>query len=106
VYDASTKRSLAQILEMMCKLAISLTNVIMLVYPSSDCPDLSIVAEQKGENALQRTVACKLDLTRWFENASVTFPLLACLRHGHESLILYTNLMYIYYQSVKFLVAQ
>ena len=98
VYDASTKRSLAQLLEMLCELAVSLTDVIMLVYPSSDCTNSSIPAERIAEMALKRTEACKLDLTRWFEKASVIFPTPAGLGDGHESLILYTNLLYMYYQ--------
>jgi len=99
VYDAPTKRSLAQLFEKLCELAVVLTDVIVLVYPSSDCTNnSSISVERKADLALKRTGACKLDLIHWFEKVSLIFPTPAGLGNGHESLILYTNVMYMYYQ--------
>ncbi|KAF2815567.1 uncharacterized protein BDZ99DRAFT_435984 [Mytilinidion resinicola] len=98
VYDASTKASLVQLLLTLCDLAVSLTEVIMLIYPVNDAVCGSST-EQKARLSLNRIESCKGRLHSWFENATIAFPSPAGISDSHESVVLYTNLMYMYYYS-------
>lgn len=100
VYDARTKRTLAELLFTQCELAVALTNVIMTVYPNDVSPDLSLLNEANLEQSMSRVENCKNTLARWYDGATIRFPTPAGLGDSHESVILYTNLMYIYFQYV------
>lgn len=95
VYDASSKRSLVHLLLALCDLAVSLTDVIMTVYPSSGPPNS--MSDQKAEQCLRRVEISMSCLNNWFEKATTNFPTPAGIGDVHLSLILYTNLMYMYY---------
>lgn len=92
VYDPSTKRSLAGIFVVLCDLAVVFTEVIMVVYPLNEYSDMGV------ENTIDQVSMCKFGLNTWFEKTTVSFPTPAGLGEVHESVILYTNLMYMYYQ--------
>lgn len=92
VYDMPTKRALTELFITLCHLAVVLTDVIMVVYPLSEYLDTGI------EASLHRIAACKSSLNSWFAKATLLFPTPAGLNDMHESVILYTNLMYMYYQ--------
>lgn len=92
VYDTSTKRALAELFVVLCDLAVVFTEVIMVVYPLNDYSDMGV------ENTIDRVSMCKFGLNAWFEKATLIFPTPAGLGEMHESVILYTNLMYMYYQ--------
>lgn len=97
VYDPETKRSLAELLEVLCNLAGTLTDIIMILYPINGNPTTSL--NELGLSRLRvRIERGKSNLAQWFDNASVHFPTPAGLGDTHESVILYTDLMYIYYQ--------
>jgi hypothetical protein len=97
VYDSSSKRSLIQLLLILYDLAVCLTDVIMVVYPSSGLPDLTLWSDHKADQCLYRIESCISGLNRWFEKATISFPTPAGIGDIHSSLILYTNLMYMYY---------
>jgi hypothetical protein len=97
VYDASTKFSLVELLLTLCDLAVALTDVIMTVYPVNDAVIPGSSSEQKARLAINRIEACKSQLHAWFERANINFPTPAGISDTHESIILYTNLMYMYY---------
>jgi hypothetical protein len=97
VYDSSSKQSLVQLLLTLCDLAVCITDVIMVVYPLSGPPDLTLSSDQKADQCLCRIESCISDLNGWFEKATISFPTPAGIGDIHSSLILYTNLMYIYY---------
>lgn len=99
VYDSKTKHSLAELLVTLCELAVILTDIIMIVYPVSETP-LTTMTEMALSQLRVRIERCKSDLAHWYDCVSVRFPTPAGLGDAHESLILFTNLMYIYYQSV------
>jgi len=98
VYDSSTKYILIEIFLTLCDLAITLTDVIMLVYPLSEPSGEYSSSDLQADHALSRVEACKSGLNRWFEKATLCFPTPAGLGDMHESVILYTNLMYMYHQ--------
>lgn len=99
VYDATTKLSLIQLLLTLCDLAVALTEVIMMVYPLNESIVSGLSTEQKTDLSLNRIESCKRQLNLWYEKATIKFPTPAGISDSHESLILYTNLMYIYYHS-------
>jgi hypothetical protein len=98
VYDAATKSSLVELFLTLCNLAVALTDILMVVYPLSESPESNLPDDMGVELALHRVSTCKALLNSWFETASLTFPTPAGLGDTHESVILYTNLMYMYYQ--------
>lgn len=97
VYDIPSKRSLTQLFLLLCQLAVALTDVIMVVYPASGQPDLTLSSDHKTDQYLQHIESCVLTLDAWFEHATARFPTPAGIGDIQSSVILYTNLMYIYY---------
>lgn len=98
VYDPSTKRFLASLIIMMCELALSLTEVVMIVYPPTLAPISCPLEETEYLRSVLRIEECKSGLSRWYDRATVRFPTPAGLTDTHHSVIIFTNLMYIYYQ--------
>jgi hypothetical protein len=98
VYDVETKSSLIRLFITLCDMAVPLTDVIMTIYPSNEPIDIRLYNTAKFQRTLDRIQSCKLGLQSWFERAIIKFPTPAGIVSTNESLILYTNLMYIYYQ--------
>jgi hypothetical protein len=93
VYDAITKRALVQRLVALCELAVALTDVILVLYPEKEA------FAQPGHNDPSSAVrACKFELNTWFEKTTVKCLTSPGISETHESVLLYTNLMYMYYQ--------
>jgi hypothetical protein len=97
VYDSDTKRSLAELLAVLCELAIILTDIIMVVYPVCETP-FSTTADMVLSQVRVGIDRCRFDLDKWYDGTSVQFPTPAGLGDSSASVILFTNLMYIYYQ--------
>lgn len=97
VYDPSTKRSLAELVAVLCELAVILTDIIMIVYPLDETP-IDNATEVVLYRVKGRTERSKAILAQWHDSASVRFPTPAGLGDSNESLTLFTDLMYIYYQ--------
>lgn len=99
VYTPRAKQSLAGLVASLCELAVILTDVIMLLYPVDELPASSFPDDSipitKHQSLIERA---RSDLTRWYEGAAVKFPTPAGIGDAHESVVLYTNLMYLYYQ--------
>jgi len=98
VYSVSAKTSLTDLFLTLCSLAVSLTGVIMTAYPLNGSLNSRSLDENKTEHTTDRIEACKFTMGRWFEKATTEFPTPAGIGDVHESIVLYTNLMYIYYQ--------
>lgn len=97
VYDSPSKRALIRLLLVLCDLAVCLTDVITFVYPLSGPPDPSPWSDQKTDQCLFHIESCISGLNCWFEKATMSFPTPAGIGDIHSSLILHTNLMYMYY---------
>ncbi|KAM5342838.1 hypothetical protein ACJ41O_013804 [Fusarium nematophilum] len=113
VYNSGTKRSLAEILAQVVELYVVLTDILMLVFPQDDAPGWGRQLRPEDENHIQD---CKTSLRRWYKAATLHFPLFggSPLSHSatnnkkefqHDSVILYTNLMYMYYHSSRVVLA-
>jgi hypothetical protein len=105
VYEPETKRCLIEILVQIVELCTVLTDLIMLVFPIDD----ALGWGKRGSNEAARIKDCKTALMRWYKGATLRFPMfgggsvprMTTGTHKdsqHESVILYTNLMYMYYQ--------
>ncbi|KAH8660221.1 fungal-specific transcription factor domain-containing protein, partial [Xylariales sp. PMI_506] len=101
VYDPGTKRTLTRIFITLCDLAVSLTDVLGIIYPTSDSIDNCLSDTSTIRKRLGRINRCKSGLNTWFEKATVKFPTPAGILSKNESLILYTNLMYMYYHAAR-----
>ncbi|KAH7127937.1 hypothetical protein B0J13DRAFT_510400 [Dactylonectria estremocensis] len=101
VYDAETKASLIGLFITLCDLAVSLTDVIITVYTSSQPIDIRSWSIPKLQKTVDRIESCKSSLNSWFERATLRFPTPAGITSTHESLVLYTNVMYMYYHSAR-----
>lgn len=97
VYNAKTKRSHVDLTTSLCELAVILTGAIMAVSPVNDVPVASMDEAEISRN-LNLIRKGKSDLVQWFKNANIEFPVPAGLSDTHESVILYIDLMYLYYQ--------
>lgn len=106
VYNADTKRCLAEVLEQLVELCVILTDILILVFPLDDSPGWGRDMKAEEQDKLRE---CKVSLRRWYKGATLRFPVFgggAVARVGgsgakefhHDSVILYTNLMYMYYQ--------
>ena len=101
VYNSITKRALVERLVALCELAVGLTDVLLLLYPEKE------PSAQSGYCDPSSAVrACKFDLNTWFEKITVKCLTSPGIGETHESVLLYTNLMYMYYQLVCLLFRQ
>jgi hypothetical protein len=104
VYNSGTKRCLIEICVQAIELCTVLTDLLTLVFPLDESPGWG-----KGSEDTEKVRECKHALRRWYKGATLQFPLFggdaaprAKVTGGkefqHDSVILYTNLMYMYYQ--------
>ncbi|KAI1267608.1 hypothetical protein F5Y18DRAFT_306748 [Xylariaceae sp. FL1019] len=109
VYNAETKRSLIEIFVQIGELCSVLTNILTLVFPMDDIPGWG---RHTGAEGAAKVRDCKMSLRRWYKGATLHFPLFGGAtaprkstnetgKQQHESVIIYTNLMYMYYHSAR-----
>ncbi|OIW26083.1 hypothetical protein CONLIGDRAFT_517472 [Coniochaeta ligniaria NRRL 30616] len=110
VYNADTKRALIDIMSQLIDLCVLLTDMLILVYPLDDTPGWG--RPMKPEDQVRVTEG-KIALRRWYKGATLKFPMFGGgtarasnvaggsgrREFRHDSVILYTNLMYMYYHS-------
>ncbi|KAH7166467.1 fungal-specific transcription factor domain-containing protein [Dactylonectria macrodidyma] len=99
VHEPSTKRHLVGILLRLLELFVVLTDLLPLLSLSDES-----LEEQQAANGDTRIklADCQLALTNWYSKTRQMFPL---PRKGnefrHQSVIVHTNMMYIYYHAAK-----
>ncbi|KAI2630308.1 fungal-specific transcription factor domain-containing protein [Hypomontagnella submonticulosa] len=109
VYNAETKRCLIEIFVQLGELCSVLTDLITLVFPLDDVPGWD---QQQGSEGTAKLSACKAALRRWYKGAMHRFPMFGggttprmttanSKQYQHDSVILYTNLMYMHYHSAR-----
>lgn len=110
VYNSGTKRSLIEMLDHHFRLMVALSDLLELVWPLDESPQW---ATQYGDEEAAKIERCKAQLKSWYPRATARFPMpkdgisarpsaAGGSRLGgefqHDSVTLYTNLMYITYQ--------
>jgi hypothetical protein len=111
VYNADTKRALIDIMSQLIDLCILFTDMLILVYPLDDTPGWGRPMNSEDQGRVKEG---KMALRRWYKGATLKFPMFgggaSTVRASHvaggsgrrefrhDSVILYTNLMYMYYQ--------
>lgn len=106
VYNSGTKRCLIEICVQVIELCTVLTDLITLVFPMDESPGWG---KQSGSEDTEKVRECKHALRRWYKGATLRFPMFGgdaaprmkvtgAKEFQHDSVILYTNLMYMYYQ--------
>lgn len=109
VYNAGTKKCLGEVLAQLIELCVVLTDILMMVFPLDDTPGWG--REMRPEDA-EKVRGCKTALRRWYKDATLRFPMFGGgptprvvtetnKEFQHDSVILYTNLMYMYYHSTR-----
>ncbi|KAF6811795.1 fungal specific transcription factor domain-containing protein [Colletotrichum sojae] len=108
VYNPGTKRCLAEMLEQLVELCVVLTDILILVFPLDDNPGWGREMRPEEQDKVR---GCKVALRRWYKGATLRFPMfgggsVARMKSPgnefqHDSVILYTNLMYMYYHSSR-----
>lgn len=108
VYNPETKRRLIEIFVQLGELCSVLTDLLTLVFPLDDVPGWG---RQNGAEGAEKVRKCKVALRRWYNAAALRFPMFgggstsgkaAGGKHPqHDSVILYTNLMYMFYHSAR-----
>lgn len=110
VYNPGTRKSLVDIFELHTKLAVVLTDLLVVVWPLDDAPRWE---KSFGDEEMRKIENCKMQMLDWYREASARFPIpkdpgprKAAFGNGargagdfrHDSVLLYTNLMYMLYQ--------
>lgn len=111
VYNSGTKKSLIEVLAHHLRLMVALTDLLELVWPLDESPQWE---KRYGDEEAVKVEHCKAQLRSWYQQATARFPMpkgamsarpnmaggsrLAGDFH-HDSVVLYTNLMYITYHS-------
>ncbi|KAI1392693.1 fungal-specific transcription factor domain-containing protein [Hypoxylon trugodes] len=108
VYNAETKRCLIEIFVQLGELCSVLTDLVTLVFPLDDVPGWD---RELGSEGTAKLKECKAALRRWYKATTLRFPRLcggntprmtnAQNQLQHDSVILYTNLMYMHYHSAR-----
>ncbi|XXH02568.1 hypothetical protein Hte_008945 [Hypoxylon texense] len=109
VYNAETKRCLIEIFVQLGELCSALTDLVTLVFPLDDVPGWD---RQLGSEGPTKLKECKAALRSWYKGAALRFPMFGggstprmttanSKQFQHDSVILYTNLMYMHYHSAR-----
>lgn len=108
VYNPETKRRLIEIFVQLGELCCVLTDLLTLVFPLDDVPGWG---RQNGAEGAERVRKCKVALKRWYNAATLRFPMFSGGSTSskatgdkhlqHDSIILYTNLLYMFYHSAR-----
>ena len=98
VYAPQTKRTLVRLFITLCELTVPLTDVIKIVYPTGRLSDIHSPVMHDAEKGRESLQSCEAGLEAWFERTTIQFPTPAGIITREGSLVLYTNLLYIYYQ--------
>ncbi|KAH7239917.1 uncharacterized protein BKA55DRAFT_114597 [Fusarium redolens] len=106
VYGSQTKRTLVRLFITLCELAVPLTDVIKIVYPTGRLTGVESPVVCDSQQASKSLQSCEAGLEAWFERATIQFPTPAGIITREESLVLYTNLLYIYYYAACFALYQ
>lgn len=101
VYNAGTKRSLALILNFQCRLALILTSVVITVYAPNSFTQPKKATEKEFMESLGDISNIKLSLREWYDEATAALSPITCSDGVHDSVTLYSDMMYIYYEYVK-----
>ncbi|KAI0467217.1 hypothetical protein F4859DRAFT_279928 [Xylaria cf. heliscus] len=107
VYNPETKKRLIEIFVQLGELCSVMTDLLTLVFPLDDVPGWG---RHNGVEGAEKVRACKVALRRWYKSATLSFPVFSrgnatskgtSNQHQHDSVILYTNLMYMWYYSAR-----
>ncbi|KAF5261711.1 hypothetical protein FOXYS1_7585 [Fusarium oxysporum] len=102
VYSPQTKRSLVQLFISLCELAIPFTSVIQTVYGMGQSAADAISPIIENQKQIEESIRfCETSLNAWLDKATIQFPIPAGIISTEKSLVLYTNLIYIYYYSAR-----
>jgi hypothetical protein len=94
VYDSTTKVILVHLIGVLCELAVVLNGVLTVLDLGT-----SLKADQ-FPTGYEDTMRWSRELDRWYERVSTRFRVPTSVPGAHESLILFTNMIYIYHKYV------
>jgi hypothetical protein len=109
VHNSGTKKSLLETLAHHFQLMVAMTDLLELVWPLDESPQWE---KRYGDEVALKIERCKADMQSWYQRATARFPMPKdgiSARPGaapgsrlgdfhHDSVVIYTNLMYITYQ--------
>lgn len=103
VFTPATKRRLITLFSKFLEFVIILTDVLTLTFPFEDSVKSPRESPEDGDIDVTK---CDASLKNWYAQAAAEFPpcedeyqnLPGKKQEGARSTVLYTNLMYIYYQ--------
>lgn len=92
VYDSATKRALVQLFAMLCELGVALNGILEILYPETP------VRQEEDRPSLDEMRGWSGRLEMWYEKASVRLCTATAVPTANKSLVLFTNMVYIYYK--------
>lgn len=112
VYNFSTKEKLADILSQSITLCITLTDILLLIFPPNG---LQGPMQNEHDKSIYKLQECKASLRRWYALAAIKMPQRSSCTGpsttpqtdqaiGEASIILYANLVYMYYHTARIVI--
>ncbi|PGH18097.1 hypothetical protein AJ79_00725 [Helicocarpus griseus UAMH5409] len=101
VYNPETKRLLARVLRIQCKLAIVLTGVIMLVYSPNGFGQPKFMSEEAFLKTVNELEDVRANLSQWSNDSKATLGPILHSDKVHESVALYSGLTFMYYHAAR-----
>ncbi|KAK2809859.1 hypothetical protein FQN50_003500 [Emmonsiellopsis sp. PD_5] len=101
VYNPETKRLLARVLYIQCKLAIVLTGVIMLVYSPNGFGQPIFMNEDAFLKTVSELEDVRANLAQWSNDAKAILGPILHSDKVHESVALYSGLTFLYYHAAR-----
>jgi hypothetical protein len=103
VFAPAIKRRHIEVFSKFLELILVLTDVLAIAFPYESKVEISPESAMGSDAQVQK---CRRSLAAWYKSATIDFPLFdghdrdrrSDTRDPSNSVILYTNLMYIYYQ--------
>lgn len=93
-----TKRHLARVLNLQCQLAMVLTSVVTTVYAANGFSQPQPMTVSDLDAGMAEVTKIRQDLNEWARDAKLAFGPFCGTNKVHESVILYSELTYMYYQ--------
>ncbi|KAI1964520.1 hypothetical protein LOZ56_006189 [Ophidiomyces ophidiicola] len=99
VYSVETKRHLAGVLNIQCQLVMAITDVLTAVYGANGSKKEQIMTENEFQAKMTDILKLKRNLSLWEQDAKMAFATFSGSDEVHESVVLYSELTYMYYHT-------
>lgn len=102
VYSPATKGLLASVLKVQCHLAMVLTGVVTTVYSPTGFTQPKVMSNEELADTMVNIESFRTNLAQWASDAKAIIGSFCDANKVHKSVILYSELTFMYYKYVPF----